>query len=120
MFNLPVNPVSKPRMTQSDKWKYRKSTSKYWAYKHELIYTCELLNYQPSTEIKIIFYIAMPNSWSNKKKQDYAGRPHQNKPDIDNLVKAFLDALLPEDKIVWHIEAYKFWATVGSIKVENL
>ena len=35
-------------------------------------------------------------------------------------VKGFLDALLPEDKIVWHVEAYKFWATVGSIKVENL
>ncbi len=120
MINLPVNPVSKPRMTQRDKWKVRKATSQYWAYKDELILVCGLLKYQPKSEIKIIFYIAMPNSWSAKKKQSYAERPHQNKPDIDNLVKGFLDALLSEDKIVWHVEAYKFWATVGSIKVENL
>ncbi len=120
MINLQVNPVSKPRMTQRDKWKPRKNTSKYWAYKDELILTCNSINYQPSAEIKIIFYISMPNSWSNKKKLAFDGRPHQNKPDIDNLVKGFLDALLPEDKIVWHIEAYKFWAIAGSIKVENL
>lgn len=48
------------------------------------------------------------------------GQPHEQKPDIDNLVKGLLDALLKEDKGVHTIIASKSWAEHGSITVLNL
>ena len=48
------------------------------------------------------------------------GKPHQSKPDIDNLIKAFLDALLDDDAHVWDIRATKVWGTDGSIEVRDL
>jgi Holliday junction resolvase RusA-like endonuclease len=61
----------------------------------------------------------MPASWSEKQKRAMDGMPHQQKPDLDNLVKGVLDALLPlEDCKVWHIGSQsKFWARTGEIRV---
>jgi len=42
------------------------------------------------------------------------GKPHQQKPDIDNLVKSLLDAVLDDDSSVYEIRAVKFWGEVGS------
>ena len=105
-------------MTQSDRWRSRPCTDKYWAYKDRLI---ELYGDQEVPEtLHLIFTIPMPPSWSAKKKATMMGRPHQNKPDIDNLIKAFLDALLPDDAHVWDIRASKVWGTDGSIEVREL
>ena len=35
---------------------------------------------------------AMPKSWSKKKRAAMAGRPHTQKPDLSNIVKAVEDA----------------------------
>lgn len=115
---LLIDPVSKPRMSQSDRWKSRPSTDKYWAYKDRLI---ELYGDRELPEtLLLIFTIPMPPSWSAKKKATMSGRPHQSKPDIDNLIKAFLDALLPDDAHVWDIRASKVWGASGSIEVREL
>ncbi len=45
------------------------------------------------------------------------GKCHQEKPDTDNLIKAFLDALLMDDSRVWHISAKKYWGSNGAIVV---
>ena len=42
-----------------------------------------------------------------------AGKPHQQKPDIDNILKGFMDCLLDEDKKVWNITANKYWMIGG-------
>jgi Holliday junction resolvase RusA-like endonuclease len=57
----------------------------------------------------IKFYIPVPVSWSKKKKRLHNFEPHQSKPDTSNLHKAFEDALLKEDKIVWDYRASAFW-----------
>lgn len=48
-----------------------------------------------------------------------SGKPHQQKPDIDNLVKSVLDALLIEDKNVYRVLAEKYWAEEGGIEIEE-
>lgn len=46
------------------------------------------------------------------------GRPHQQKPDADNVLKGFMDALNKKDETVWNITVTKLWADEGSIEVE--
>lgn len=57
----------------------------------------------------------MPASWSARKKNLYDGKPHQVKPDIDNYLKAFMDALCEDDSYVYDVRATKEWACEGSI-----
>jgi len=68
----------------------------------------------------IEFYLPLPKSYSKKKREELMGQPHEQKPDIDNLVKGLLDALLKEDKGVHTIIASKSWANNGMIVVNNL
>ncbi len=102
-IEIKINPVSKPRMTQSDKWKKRPATEKYWAFKDELILKCRLnkINLDKGI-IDVIFYIPMPDSWSEKKKKLKCGDKHLNKPDCDNSG-------------VWKVAAEKYWAREGVI-----
>jgi len=57
----------------------------------------------------------MPKSWSKKKKAEMINKPHKQKPDIDNLLKGLMDALLEEDSHVHTVFARKIWAEEGSI-----
>ena len=64
----------------------------------------------PEQGASIIFFIPVPKSWSKKKKKLYHGTLHQSKPDLDNLMKAMIDSLLSEDKIIAHYgELCKVW-----------
>lgn len=116
--SLEVIPVPKPRMTRSDRWKRRPAVLKYWSFCERL--RDEFGNCEVPERIHLVFYVPMPKSWSDKKKSAMSGLPHQQKPDLDNYVKAFLDALLQEDKHVYEISASKFWSHKGKILVRNL
>tara|TARA_R110000737_G_scaffold315552_1_gene325584 strand:- start:39 stop:536 length:498 start_codon:yes stop_codon:yes gene_type:complete len=119
-IELNIIPVAKPRMTQSDKWKKRPATDKYWKYKKELNTLCYICRWTPKEVLDIRFIIPMPISWSKKKKEKYDGQPHKQRPDLDNLVKAFKDALLIEDS---HVHTYgnitKKWGRKGQIIVKR-
>jgi Holliday junction resolvase RusA-like endonuclease len=109
-----ITPVAKPRMTRSDKWKKRKCVLKYWAYRDEIrLFRVKI----PESNARIIFYLPMPDSWSKKKKEQMLGKPHQQKPDIDNLVKGILDATYKDDSTVWDIKAAKYWGRRGEIYI---
>lgn len=111
---LQIDPVSKPRMTQRDRWAKRPSVVKYYDFCDDLrILWGE--NKVPE-ELYIQFNIPMPKSWSKKKRLNMDGKPHQQRPDIDNLVKAFLDALCEDDSYVFFINASKYWSEQGSIE----
>lgn len=43
------------------------------------------------------------------------GKPHQGKPDCDNMLKGLWDAVHQEDKHIYHADALKFWGEVGEI-----
>jgi Holliday junction resolvase RusA-like endonuclease len=53
----------------------------------------------------------MPESWSRKKRALYDGQPHQQKPDLDNLVKAVLDAIYGDDSGIWDTHSQKRWTS---------
>lgn len=84
---------------------------KYLAYKSKLKAMGIILTNTP----EIIFEIKMPDSWSLKKKHTMNGEPHQQKPDIDNLIKGVFDAVLKEDKQIYKVTAIKKWSTEGAI-----
>lgn len=57
----------------------------------------------------ITFYIPVSASWSKKKKAELHLQIHQEKPDIDNLLKAFFDSLMFEDKHIGDVRITKRW-----------
>lgn len=66
----------------------------------------------------ITFFVPVPPSWSKKKKKLYHGTFHQSKPDLDNLLKAFMDSLMAEDKQIAHLELSKRWVDFESGWIE--
>lgn len=112
-----INPVSKPRMTRRDKWKKRPVVQQYYGFKDEINLLAKKDKFVLPEEYEIEFYIAMPKSWSNVRKLAMDGKPHKNRPDLDNFIKAFQDALMDEDSYVWHVEAKKFWSKHGQIVI---
>lgn len=112
----PIVPVAKPRMTRSDKWKQRDCVMKYRAFKDE----CKLRNLEVSEQSDLTFVVPMPKSWSLKKKERMNGQPHQQRPDIDNYIKALFDAVCEEDSHIWHIKAKKIWGEDGLILVKDI
>jgi Holliday junction resolvase RusA-like endonuclease len=51
----------------------------------------------PESGAHITFVMPMPPSWSKKKREQHDGKPHQSKPDCDNMLKALMDALFDDD-----------------------
>ena len=67
----------------------------------------------------ITFYLPIPNPevGSKKIKAEKLSRinnPHQQKPDIDNLIKPILDASGKDDSHIWKLgEVKKIWTEFG-------
>lgn len=79
-------------------------------------------------KIKIQFFLPIPKSWSDTKKRAAINRlvVPANKPDIDNLCKAIMDALnggigYDDDKQVVQLHIYKWYGTPRTeIELEEL
>lgn len=76
-----------------------------------------LPGYEVPGELEIEFGVPMPKSWPAKKKLLMEGKPHTQRPDIDNLAKAFMDALCEDDSYVYSLKAVKLWSNEGYIKL---
>ena len=119
VITINVEPCSKPRMTQADKWKKRPSVVKFFAFrdaiKQSSVHNIALESFD------IEFYIQMPKSWSKKKKELYNDKPHKQRPDLDNYIKAWCDSVFEEDSVVWRFKASKRWTDKpGHIKLSTL
>ena len=112
-----IVPVSKPRQTLADKWRKRPCVLRYRAYADELRARLGGWNV-PASSWHLRFYMPMPKSWSKKKKAAMNEQPHQQKPDKDNLEKAFLDALCEDDSYVWDVRVSKYWSDRPRIEIE--
>ena len=115
---LDVPPCSKPRMTQRDRWAKRQCVLDFFAFrdliKQELKKKNALLIEEGPfnwDELEIIFLVPMPKSWSKKKKALMAGKPMQQRPDIDNYLKGLFDATHKEDATIWKVTASKIWTS---------
>lgn len=72
------------------------------------------------SRLYIIFAMPMPKSWSARKRLQMRDMPHQQRPDIDNLLKAFLDCLCEDDSYVHEVHAVKVWSDDPHITVSVL
>jgi Holliday junction resolvase RusA-like endonuclease len=113
---LPVCPLGKPRQTQRDKWAKRPAVLRYRAF-------CDAVRAHWPAGVpfplacRIVFRVPIP-----KSRRDLTDdQPHDQKPDVDNMTKAVLDALCTEDKAVWRVDAEKRWTTgAGSVTITPL
>lgn len=120
MTILEIRPVPKPRMTRADTWKKRDCVVRYWEFKDQLTLLAKIKKLQiPNNHLHLIFIFAVPQSWSKKKQKEMIGKPHQDKPDIDNLTKAFFDCLVEKDQVIWDVRASKYWGEKDMIVVRE-
>ena len=111
-----ITAVPKPRQTRRDVWLNppRPGVARYRAFKDQVrVFKVKF----PHHGAKVLFILPMPKSWSPKKRAVMDGKPHQQTPDIDNLIKAFLDALFENDQDVWQLTAEKRWGREGGISI---
>lgn len=109
-YRFDVVPVAAPRMTHADRWKRRPCVVKYFAYRDQVRAIAEEQGFTLPDQFSVRFYLAMPRSWSKRKKQAHDGQPHQAKPDTDNLLKGWMDCF-GEDCAVWNVCASKVWSS---------
>ena len=118
---IDITPTPAPRMTQQDRWAKRPAVVRYIGFQKHLVMLCNIkgLTALPN-EMGWTFEMPIPKSWSKKKKAEMIGRPHRQKPDLDNLIKGFQDSMTygREDDDS-HIDSYlptrKIWAEIGRI-----
>lgn len=71
--------------------------------------------------VEVIATFVPAQSWSAKKQAAHMGRPHIQKPDLDNCQKAILDGLnriaFADDSQVAEITARKVWGATDSTVV---
>lgn len=127
-----VEPVGKPRMTQSDKWKndithpdpkrrQRKPVHNYFKFKDKVIEQSLAANFKlPESNFRVVFIIPMSHSWSDKKKSLMNNTPHQQKPDADNMIKALKDSLCKDDSVIWDYRITKYWGKSGKILIYKI
>lgn len=121
IISFPIDPMGKPRMTQQDRWKKRPATDRYWEMKSRIKQIAEGAKFVlPESNMHMIFYIPMADSWSKKRKEEMDGKPHQQKPDGDNILKGIQDALCKDDSYVWDVRITKRWAYKGRIDIYNI
>lgn len=109
-----IEPCPKPRMTRRDKWQKRNCVLRYRAFcDHARLLRISV----PPAGGCITFVLPMPKSWSQKKKDAHNGQPHMQKPDVDNLLKALLDAMFTDDKHINDVRVKKVWGEKGAIEV---
>jgi len=113
---IKIIPVPKPRTTQRDRWAKRPVVVRYYDFADEL-----RLKYKQElpASLDLVFAMPMPKSWSKKKRAEMYLKPHQQKPDIDNLIKAVLDALCEDDSHIFRVSAVKFWDEEGGIIIDE-
>lgn len=73
----------------------------------------------PEDGASITFVMPMPKSWSKAKKLAMNGKLHKQKPDLDNLLKALIDAVYCDDcSVSSYAGIRKIWGYEGSIIIE--
>jgi len=114
LLSYPVTPVPKPRQTQSDRWKQRPCVERYRAFADQ----CRAMCLPVFDGAHIRFVLPMPKSWSKKKRREMLGQPHRQRPDLDNLLKALMDATNKEDCALACLGSIqKVWGEEGRIDV---
>lgn len=119
-----ITPQTNVRSTQGDRIYFRipreklrpeglkrlKRLERYNQYKIDLLALAKAKRFTPPQQGgHLIFYIPVPKSWKEYKKNQMHQQLHTQTPDWDNLAKAFFDGLLSQDKGIADIRVTKKW-----------
>ena len=115
---IPIEPMGKPRMTQRDKWAKRPAVQRYWLFKDSLKAAFAMYDLTDIHSVSIKAFFSIPKSWSKIKKQALSGEHHQEKPDIDNVLKACMDSLFVNDAKIYYVKASKYWEDSMGPRIE--
>ena len=111
-FTVHGVPMGKPRMTRRDTWKQRPCVMRYRRWCDELRRAAglsEKVTFVNPHSLSVVAYFPIPSSWTNRIKQRACGQPHACKPDVDNITKGIMDALLERDQNIYALNCQKFW-----------
>lgn len=112
-MKYPIEPVPKPRMTRRDKWRKRPCVMRYRAFKDK----CRAHRVELPQPCHVVFWMPMPDSWPESKREIMNGARHTQRPDVDNLGKGLLDAVLQEDSHIWNVRFEKRWSLTPGIEI---
>ena len=128
-----VDPMGKPTMSSSDRWAKRPVVVSYFEQRAAINQYMSMVGvfsgYTRAEKLKpgsyfVVFKMPFPASYSKKKRAELLGSPHTLKPDLDNLLKAFNDAVYQNreggDAHVWCDLSAKIWAEEGAIEIYSL
>lgn len=108
-----IVPTPAPRQVRRDAFEPSRSVQRYRAFRDE----CRWKRiWRPEPGDLVVFCMPIPRS---RVREGLDGRPHLQKPDVDNLLKALLDALYDDDCAVWTCTAAKVWSTTPGIFIER-
>ena len=114
--------VAKPRMTQSDKWQKRPRVTQFWVFKANILQAALEAGFVPETstilKLRFVAYIAIPASWSKKKRAERIGAIHDAKPDTSNILKGLEDTLAEDDSKIFAVAGEKYWDDDNGERVE--
>jgi Holliday junction resolvase RusA-like endonuclease len=122
-YRIDIDPIPAPRMTQRDIWKKRPVVVKYHAYRDAIRYKLlsQGMKKLPSA-MGFTFHMPMPKSWTKKRKEYMNGRLHEQKPDLDNLIKAVKDGFtygtpFDDSHVSCYVFAQKVWSVEGAVVI---
>lgn len=78
----------------------------------------------PSAAIyaSLTFRHAMPQSWSQKKRNELVGTPYIQTPDIDNCMKYYFDVLngiaYPDDKLIASVGSSQIYSDKPGVEIQ--
>jgi len=117
-FTIPGLPIGKPRQTQRDRWAQRPCVLRYRAWADSAREAAgELPTAIEIADLSWTAYFPPPSSWSKKKRAAAMGTLHRSRPDRDNIDKAILDSLFPEDSAIAAGTIRKVWGEPARIEV---
>lgn len=117
-FTIPLAPIGKPRMTRSDKWKKRPAVVRWHQWKDTARPHVPENLLQSPVSVSWTAYFPFPKTYSASKKASLSGKPHQQKPDRDNIDKLICDFLFEQDKGIAFGVLKKFWDDGNGPRIE--
>lgn len=108
----------------------KRQLQKYNKYKDDLRMLCACKGFvMPTGYFSIWFCMPHPPSWRKSKIIASIGEPHESVPDLDNLLKAFFDGIMPrknktkkemgcDDRKIHSYAAFKVWVEQENACIE--
>lgn len=119
-FEKPM-PSPRPRFRKAGKFVQTYMPTIYTEHKEYIQRQMPKLLIEKPIKLEIFFYIPMAKSWTKKKKTSLLDKPHNIKPDVDNLLKTVMDAandhIWIDDGQVYEIVTKKTFSSEAKIMI---